>query len=96
MTNKNNFDILIGLRSPTTSPLERNGAFIASKRVEDQYIKICTFHDGAEIIGVMCSPDSLNSQLTALKDREWMLMGDSDIYVTCHGMGEPQTPFWNR
>lgn len=94
MIYKNKFDILIGLRCPSTSPMEKHGAVIVAKRLEDENIQICTFHDGAEIKGFLSSHESMNSQLNALKDRNWMVMGDSDIYVTTHGMALPQTPFW--
>jgi len=96
MIDRNKFDILIGLRNPSSSPIEKHGAVIAAKRFEDENIQICTFHDGAEIKGFLCSHESMNSQLNALTDRNWVLMGDSDIYVTTHGMGLPQTPFWER
>ena len=94
--NTNEFEILVGLRHPSTGPIEANGAFIAAKKYGDQSIKICTFHDGAEIVGTLCSREALDAQLVALEDREWKSMGDSDIYVTSHGMGSPQTPFWER
>lgn len=96
MIDRTKFDILVGLRNPSSSPMEKHGAVIAAKRFEDGNIQICAFHDGAEIKGFMCSHKSMNSQLNALKDRKWVLMEDSDIYVTTHGMGLPQTPFWER
>ena len=76
--------------------MEKHGAFIAVKKVDDADTQICTFHDGAEIVGILSSLESVNSQLNALKDRGWVSMGDSDLYVTCHGMGLPQAPFWDR
>ena len=95
---KTKFDILVGLRSPGSSPCEKHGAVVVARRVGflDGHIQICTFHDGAEIKGLLLSPESMDSQLNALKDREWTPMGDSDVYVTTHGMGLGTPPFWER
>lgn len=95
MIDKAAFEILAGLRSPSSSPMEKHGAVVVAKRwTEDAHVKICAFHDGAEIVGLLITPESMHAQLDALKEREWVPMGDSDIYVTSHGMGLPQTPFW--
>lgn len=93
MIDRSKFEILLGMRSPSTSPMEKHGAFIAAKRFGGN-IQICAFHDGAEMKGFLSSQESLHSQLNDLKDRDWVSMGDSDIYVTTHGMGLPQIPFW--
>lgn len=93
MIDRSKFELLVGLRSPSSSPMEKHGAFIAAKRFGEN-IQICSFHDGAEMKGCLFSQESLDSQLNALKDQNWVPMGDSDIYVTTHGMGLPQTPFW--
>lgn len=81
---------VVGLRDPDSHPCSANGAFVIAMNNENNKIISCVFVNGAQII---CNYET-SQTILYLMERNWEFMGESDLYVTCHGMGLPSKPFW--
>ena len=89
-----NLKLLIGLRTKRSFPIECNDAFVVAQSEHDNTMYSSIFIDGAQIKNTIKSMQDLAVQIDHLLNRDWVWMGATDLYVTCHGMGLPTLPFW--
>ena len=93
---KYGLSILTGVRHPHTTPISANGCFIiAIKHDEpnDEAI-VCAVFDGYPFTYLCPRQKAFNIAHELIHERNWKNMEDHDLYVSCHGMGDPKQPFW--
>jgi len=97
----NGLTLLTGYRHPSSPCVQEDahGAFVVAKWCDEYYYRCCIFYDGAEIRFVYNDREEVNDQVDRLRERGWVPIREaSDMYVTCHGMGLPESgrPFWKK
>lgn len=89
---------LFGLRAPDSLPA-CDAAFVVAAPAGEARAVGCAFMDGAEVrVDYPAGVDdpALARQLEDLLARDWKWMPRHDVWVVCHGMGNPADPFWAR
>lgn len=96
--NKFGLLFLAGVRHPDTIPISAHGCFliaIKQNEINDKAL-VCTFFDGYSFISVHPKHTAFNIFDELIQERNWKNMEEHDIYVSCHGMGNPKIPFWDE